>query len=153
MYKIEIPGNPVTKKNSQRIAKDKNGKPHILQSKQYTAYEVRCLNFLKRCKLPAGLPIHEPVTVTCRYFMKSRRRVDLVNLIEATMDILVRAGILADDNSTIVTSHDGSKVQYDEKKPRAEIYIFPAREFETHLTFKDRQTGIDELNQIYYIYE
>ena len=84
--------------------------------------------------------------------MKSRRRVDLVNLIEATMDILVRAGILADDNSTIVTSHDGSKVQYDEKKPRAEIYIFPAREFDTYLTFKDRQTG-NELNNIYYIYE
>ncbi len=138
MYKIEIPGNPVTKKNSQRIAKDKNGKPHILQSKQYTAYEVRCLNYLKRCKLPAGLPIHEPVTITCRYFMKSRRRVDLVNLIEATMDILVRAGILADDNSSIVTSHDGSRVMYDEKQPRAAIYIFPESEFDTLVQFKNK---------------
>ena len=55
--------------------------------------------------------------------MPTKRRVDLLNLLEATMDILVHAGILADDNSSIVVGHDGSRVLYDKGNPRAEIYI------------------------------
>lgn len=55
--------------------------------------------------------------------MPTRRKVDLCNLIEATMDILVRAGVLNDDNSEIAVSHDGSRVFYDKENPRAEITI------------------------------
>lgn len=53
----------------------------------------------------------------------TRRKVDLANLIEATCDILVKAKVLADDNSQIVAAHDGSRVDYDKKNPRAEIWI------------------------------
>lgn len=52
-----------------------------------------------------------------------KRKVDLANLIEATCDILVKAGVLADDNSHIVAAHDGSRVDYDKKNPRVEIWI------------------------------
>ena len=45
------------------------------------------------------------------------------NLIEATCDILVTAGVLADDNSRIVAAHDGSRVELDRKQPRVEIEI------------------------------
>lgn len=55
--------------------------------------------------------------------MDSRRRVDLVNLLEGTCDILVDAGILEDDNSNIVAGHDGSRVLYDKDNPRCEILI------------------------------
>ena len=48
---------------------------------------------------------------------------DLVNLLEATDDILVRAGVLADDRSTIVAGHDGSRVLCDKARPRVEIEI------------------------------
>jgi Holliday junction resolvase RusA-like endonuclease len=54
--------------------------------------------------------------------------VDLVNLVEATCDILVDAGVLVDDNSGIVTSHDGSRVLYDKTDPRVEIEITEARQ-------------------------
>ena len=47
----------------------------------------------------------------------------VANLIEATCDILVKAKVLADDNSQIVAAHDGSRVDYDKKNPRAEIWI------------------------------
>ena len=47
----------------------------------------------------------------------------LVNLLEATCDILVTAGVLADDNSKIVAAHDGSRVLYDKESPRVEITI------------------------------
>ena len=55
--------------------------------------------------------------------MKTARRVDLTNLIEATTDILVKARVLEDDNSKIVAAHDGSRVELDREKPRVEIWI------------------------------
>ena len=55
--------------------------------------------------------------------MDSLRRVDLANLLEATCDILTHYGVLKDDNSRIVASHDGSRVLLDREHPRAEIYI------------------------------
>jgi hypothetical protein len=36
---------------------------------------------------------------------------------------LVAYGIIADDNSNIVASMDGSRVLYDRENPRTEIYI------------------------------
>ena len=59
----------------------------------------------------------------CVYYMPTRRRVDLTNLLEATDDLLVRAGVLADDNSQIIAAHDGSRVRLDRENPRVEIEI------------------------------
>jgi Holliday junction resolvase RusA-like endonuclease len=55
--------------------------------------------------------------------MPTRRKVDLTNLLEAIDDVMVKAGLLADDNADIVQSHDGSRVLYDKDRPRTEIYI------------------------------
>ena len=55
--------------------------------------------------------------------MPTRRKTDLTNLLEAVDDILVHAGIIADDNYTIIASHDGSRVLYDKYRPRTEITI------------------------------
>ena len=60
--------------------------------------------------------------------MPTRRRVDLVNLLEATDDVLVHYGVLEDDNSNIIVSHDGSRVFYDKENPRTEIYIETIKE-------------------------
>jgi hypothetical protein len=57
--------------------------------------------------------------------MPTRRKVDLVNLLEATCDILVKFGVLKDDSSDIVAAHDGSRVLYDKERPRAEIDVEP----------------------------
>lgn len=64
-----------------------------------------------------------PVNVQCVYYMPTKRAVDLVNLLEATCDILVRAEVLEDDNCRIVAAHDGSCVRYDKQNPRVEIAI------------------------------
>ncbi len=42
---------------------------------------------------------------------------------EATDDILVRAGVLADDCAAVVAGHDGSRVLLDRQRPRVEIEI------------------------------
>ena len=55
--------------------------------------------------------------------MPTKRKCDLTNLLEAVDDVLVKHGIVADDNYTIIESHDGSRVLYDKENPRTEIYI------------------------------
>ena len=55
--------------------------------------------------------------------MPTRRIVDLTNLEEAIDDILVKYGVLKDDNSRILVSHDGSRVLYDKDNPRTEVTI------------------------------
>lgn len=64
-----------------------------------------------------------PVNVQCVYYMPTRHRVDLVNLLEATNDILVAGGVLADDNCKVIAAHDGSRVDFDKYNPRVEITI------------------------------
>ena len=124
---IIIPGDPATKKNSQKIVLSPNGRPFIRPSDAYMKYRRNALYDIQFMKLkwPEGLkpPINQPVNLKVIYFKKYRYRVDLVNLLEATCDILVDAGILADDNVNIVYSHDGSRVFYDKENPRAEITI------------------------------
>lgn len=115
-----ILGRPATKKNSMRIAYHGN-RPILLQSEQYNRYEKDALKQLVRHKPKE--PITEPVEVSCVYYMPTRRRVDLLNLLAASHDILVKAGILYDDNSSIIFSVDGSRVLYDKENPRVEITV------------------------------
>lgn len=62
--------------------------------------------------------------------MPTHRRVDLVNLLQATCDILVRYGILIDDNSNYVVGFDGSRVLYDKENSRTEIEITEIKDAE-----------------------
>lgn len=116
---LTLYGEPRTKKNSARILRTRSGTPFVAPSKVYVDYETDCLRQIKQ---PYN-PITARVNVRCVYYMATRRKVDLANLIEATCDILVKAKVLADDNSQIVAAHDGSRVDYDKKNPRAEIWI------------------------------
>ena len=116
--KITIPLNPVTKKNSGRIVMA--GKyPKLLPSKAFEKYQDMAGWYI-HCK---GLSINKPCEVVCRFYMQTRRRVDLANLLNAADDVLVHYGVLEDDNSNIIVSHDGSRVLYDKKNPRTEIVI------------------------------
>ena len=117
---IVIPGRPVTKKNHSQIAYNSGtGRMFIAPSKQYKAYE-EAAGWHIPCK---GQKLNERYNLKCVYYMPTRHRVDLANLIAATCDILVHYGVLEDDNSNIVVSHDGSRVLYDKQNPRAEITI------------------------------
>ncbi|WP_405322208.1 RusA family crossover junction endodeoxyribonuclease [Frisingicoccus sp.] len=108
---------PRTKKNSQQIIMC-NGRPMIIPSKAYKAYEKEC-----RYYMPKIDTIKEPVNIQAVYYMPTRRRVDLCNLHEALCDALVRHGVIADDNFKIVASMDGSRVKYDKDNPRTEVTI------------------------------
>ena len=72
---LTLYGNPVTKKNSQRIlykfTKFGRKTPFIAPSKAYVDYETDCLRQIKR---PLS-PISARVNVRCVYYMKTARRV------------------------------------------------------------------------------
>lgn len=91
-----------------------------MPSKQYKAYESKAMWYIR--PLPEA-PIEIPVNVKASFYMPTHRKCDLVNLQEAILDILVGAGVLADDNMNIVASMDGSRVLYDKADPRTEIEI------------------------------
>lgn len=118
--RLTIPGDPVTKKNSQRIIRLSNGKRLIKPSEWFERYQEGAGWFIPQSSRKR---LSAPQNVKCVYYMKTRRRVDLVNLLEATCDILVHYHVLEDDNSRIVVSHDGSRVLYDKNNPRVEIEI------------------------------
>lgn len=117
--KLILRGDPRTKKNSQQIIRAGNRRM-VISSPQYRAYERECL-----LQIPHKFKqrIDMPINLQCVYYMPTRRRVDLVNLLEATNDILVAAGVLEDDNCRIVAAHDGSRVDHDKYNPRVEITI------------------------------
>ena len=115
---LTIYGAPITKKNhSQIITNPKTKRMMLIPSKQYVAYEKEVINQIGK----VNGAIDYPVNMQCVYFMPTRRKVDLCNLLGATCDILVKAGVIEDDNCKIVVSHDGSAVDYDKENPRVEI--------------------------------
>lgn len=117
--KFTIPLAPISKKNSQQIfINSKTGKPFIMPSKKYQEYEYAAI---KHC--PRNLYIEAPVNISCVYYMPTKRKCDLTNLLEATHDVLVRAQTIKDDNFNIIVSVDGSEVKLDRENPRTEVTI------------------------------
>lgn len=115
-----IPLPPISKKNSQQILVNKaTGKPFIMPSKKYKEYEQTALWYIPKQRAP----INMPVNVKCVFYMPTKRKCDLVNMQEAILDIMTKAGLLVDDNFTIVQSMDGSRVLYDKENPRTEVVI------------------------------
>lgn len=123
-----IKGDPRTKKNSQRIMYKgaqcprchKGETPFIMPSGAFQEYEQSALwQLVPRPRSP----ITRRVNVKCVFYMRTRRAVDLNNLLEAICDILVAAHVLADDKCEIVAGHDGSRVAYDKNNPRTEVTI------------------------------
>lgn len=83
---ITIPITPVTKKNHQQIMRSsKTGKPFVMPSAEYRQYEAQAVWHCKRAAISAGVhkPIDTPCEVRCLFYMPSRRRVDLTNLLES----------------------------------------------------------------------
>ena len=116
---LTLYGRPITKKNSSRIVMAGRF-PKLLPSKQFVDYQNDCLKQLTGAH---RINLKGSYNVKCSYYMPTRHKVDLTNLLNATMDILVEAKVLKDDNSNIVVGHDGSRVYYDKENPRVEIEI------------------------------
>lgn len=117
---------PATKKNSQQMAYNKaTGKRFPVQSKAYRKFEREALKQIPKPKVPISIPVN----VKCIFYVKTMRKVDGLNLSAAMDDILVKAGVLEDDNRDVVAGHDGSRVYLDRDNPRIEITITEMPEY------------------------
>ena len=111
---------PITKKNHSSIITNKTtGKLMVIPSKQYKEYEHESAWFMPHIKT-----IDKPVNIRAVFYMPTHRRVDLVNLLQALCDILVKYSVLEDDNFNIVAGFDGSRVDYDKDNSRTEVWIY-----------------------------
>lgn len=119
-FTVHLP--PISKKNSQQIFRP-NGmnRPIIVPSKKYKEYEQQAARFIPKLKKP----IDFAVNVKCSFYMPTKRKCDLTNMLEAIDDVMVRAGLLSDDDYTVIEGHDGSRVFYDKENPRTEVVITP----------------------------
>ena len=115
---------PRTKKNHSRVV-NSGGRVFVVPSDAYKRYHRECL-----AQIPewAKKGVRSPVNVRALYYMETARKVDITNLESALMDVLVDAGVLADDSALsprIVVSTDGSRVYHDKLNPRIEVLISP----------------------------
>jgi Holliday junction resolvase RusA-like endonuclease len=116
--KIEIPIQPVTKKNHSQVIMI-HGRPMVLPSKPFQEYEKKCKQYIPTI----DVPISDPINMKCTFYMGTRRKCDITNLLQAICDILVKYKVIADDNYTIIQSFDGTRVDYDKENPRTIIEI------------------------------
>lgn len=120
IYRFTIDGRPITKKNSMQ--KTRRG---LIQSKQYRQYEEAAIWQLLNQK-PKGLaPIGRAVKMEALYYMPDRRGwPDLFGLLQATADILEKAGIVEDDGYIADVAYS-CIAGVDPVWPRAEIKVIP----------------------------
>lgn len=115
MVKLIILGQPITKKNSMRVYGRR-----VLQSKAYCEYEEESLWKIKQQR-PEKMG-NKWVNLEARYYLKNRRRPDLIGLLQATSDILEKSEVI--DNDKYIVSYDGSRiVEFSDKNPRVEITL------------------------------
>lgn len=137
MIYLKITGNPRSSKNSRPIFINKTtGNRFVGKSKALKDYMDNGLAelFLQAAKIRSYyyknlggfqtiLPIVKPCEITFQFYVKDKRKYDLVNLMQCPLDLLKQAGIIADDNYFIVESLDGSRINIDKNNPRTEINI------------------------------
>lgn len=132
-YTIEL--DTRTKKNHMTIAGTgpkcpkcgKKARQFVRQGRANTEYSMQAAHFLMpRPKKPLEGPVH----LVYKVYTQTKRVVDDLNLYASLDDILVKEGILKDDNRNIIRSRDRSRVHYDKERPRAEIYIYNYEEEE-----------------------
>lgn len=123
--KIIIPIEPRSKKNHSRLI-NVHGRPMLIPSKPYVEFEKACKPYMPTI----NEPINYPINVKCLFYMKTRRKVDISNLISAISDVLVKYKVIEDDNRNIIASYDGSLVFYDKEYPHIEVEITKKENYE-----------------------
>ena len=135
MIKFTLPIRPATKKNSGQII-TVGGFPRLIPSKQYLQFEKDCQPYFKQVLNQIG-QIDYPINLQAVFYVETKRRIDLPNLLNAVDDAMVKSELILDDNRDIIASHDGSRVYHDKFNPRIEIEITKQ---ENYTQWKDTQT-------------
>jgi Holliday junction resolvase RusA-like endonuclease len=120
--KFTIPVKPRTKKNHGQIIHTKSGRHIMLPSPQYKEFEKEVIKYVT-AEFGNIEPIDFKCNLKCKFYKDRNYASDLVGYLQAIQDALVKAGILKDDNTNIVTTVNGSEVHHDKENPRIEVEI------------------------------
>ncbi len=115
-------GNIPSKKNS-RLLFWRNGRQYNIPSPAYTKWENTAVFYIRHIK-----PVDKVNSVTLTFYAESKRRKDLTNCAEGVMDLLVKAGILQDDNWFVVPKIVLVFGGVDRQEPKVEIQITTSME-------------------------
>lgn len=144
VYKFVIDGRPMTKKNS--MTKTRYG---LIQSKQYRDYEKMAMCQLMTQKPRSFHTIACAARMNVEYYMANRKGwPDLFGLVQATADILEKAGIIEDDGYIADVAYS-CIAGVDPEWPRAEIKVIPMPDDklnELHPKLRKRTWGRKQLN-------
>lgn len=117
-----LPVKPRTKKNSSSFVTLRTGRTILLPSKAYREFEKEVVTNIEG--MFGNLePIDKPINLCCVFYKEKNYKSDLVGYLQAIQDALVKAKFLLDDNSNIVASTDGSRIELDRTNPRIEVKI------------------------------
>jgi len=103
----------------------------VIPSNAFKKYQKECRKQIDKLELYFEKPITDDVILTAWYYLPTRRKPDLINLLQATCDIIssqkkkgkiMWEGILADDKQ-VVSFGDSKIVGVDKENPRVEIRI------------------------------
>lgn len=90
----------------------------IIQSQRYRDYAKE---FEKQLMPFGNRQFAGPVNLKCLYYVPDQRKRDLLNLLNATADLLEKCQIIKDDSQ--VVSVDGSRIVGVDQESRVEITI------------------------------
>lgn len=150
--KLVVPGVPIVKKNTKKMAlyrTDKHGRkipldrPATYYSTAYTEWAKgaiqKCINLRRELENKGiPMPIQDQINLKCHFYFDRNTVVDLSNLYEGIQDVLAgNAGvyeksidkkyyqIIEDDSVRFIGSHDGSRFMFDHINPRTEVFLEP----------------------------
>lgn len=116
--KITIIGSVPPKKNARQLFV-RNGRIVNVPSKRHTEWEQSALVQLKTSVKGQA---EGKVTIAYQFFVKDNRRRDLDNMIASVNDVLVKAGLLEDDDWQHLAI-GGADAEIDKKNPRVTIWL------------------------------
>jgi len=114
MNKIIIYGSTPSKKNS-KIMSCRGSRPLLFPSSKYTAWHKDALK-----QLGGKLPI-ETKELILTFYAPDNRKFDLTNKAESIMDTLVDAGLISDDNYSVISDLHLKFGGVEKESPRCEI--------------------------------
>lgn len=114
-----LTGHIVSKKNSKR-AFMRNGRQFVLPSLAYADWEKDALRQLTIQKVR---PVQSPVSLKMNLWARDNRTSDLENKVSSIQDLLVKAGIIPDDDWKTLPEVSAIYMGLDKKNPRAEVEL------------------------------
>lgn len=140
IYKLVIPGNTPSLKNSKQVVKTPQGKTRVIPSVTYEKWKPAALEALynsplrhKEWKYPLRLSFH--------FIRDSERRFDYINIAQGPCDVMVQAGIIEDDDAHHVIPGDFS---YQVVKDAACCIVT----IEEWGSYERKQSGVEALKGI-----